>query len=90
MERKKIFLISAYIMWSFLYTPFHGLLLGLWISPGRDISTAPSLYRQYMLGLTASDFASVFNLILIPMTPAPMSKSFGLLKQSILECMACK
>lgn len=73
MERTKIFLISAYIMWSFLYTPFHGLLLGPWRSLDRDVSTAPPLYRQYILGLTASDSASVFNLILIPMTPAPMS-----------------
>lgn len=73
MERTKIFLISAYIMWSFLYIPFHGLLLGLWISPDRGVSTAPSLYRQYMLGLTASDSASAFNLILYPITPAPMS-----------------
>lgn len=73
MERTKIFLISANIMWSFLYTPSHGLLLGLWISPDRDVSTAPSLYRQYMLGLTASDSASASNLILYPTTPAPMS-----------------
>ena len=73
MERTKIFLISADIMWSFLYIPFHGLLLGPWISPERDVSIAPPLYRQYILGLTASDSASVFNLILIPMTPAPMS-----------------
>lgn len=56
-----------------LQTLFHGLLWGLWRSPDRDVSSTPSLHRQLMFGLTASDSASALNLVLHPMTPAPVS-----------------